>query len=99
MKIGDIDKVNHLIAELNGMKELKAHAERADPSDCELFIKLPGDASIRLSSEGAASTHYQGFSVSADFLRRLQHLAVEELDRRQRAIIAELAALGVEAEV
>ena len=65
MKIQDIDKVNHLIGELNGMKELIAHAERADPADCELFIKLPGDSSIRLSSEGAASTHYQGFSASA----------------------------------
>ena len=69
MKIQDIDKVNHLIGELNGMKELIAHAERADPADCELFIKLPGDSSIRLSSEGAASTHYQGFSASAEFLR------------------------------
>jgi hypothetical protein len=29
---------------------------------------LPGDASIRLSSEGAASTHYAGFSASPGFL-------------------------------
>jgi hypothetical protein len=98
MKIQDIDKVNHLIAELNGMKELIGHADRADPADCELFIKLPGDASIRMSSEGAASTHYEGFSASPDFLRKLQRLAVDELDARRRGIIAELAALGVEAE-
>jgi hypothetical protein len=98
MKIQDIDKVNHLIGELHGMKELIAHAERAEPADCELFIKLPGDSSIRLSNEGAASTHYQGFSASADFLRRLQRLAIEELDARRRGIIDELAALGVEAE-
>jgi hypothetical protein len=98
MKIQDIDKVNHLIAELNGMKELIGHAERADPADGELFIKLAGDSSIRLSSEGAASTHYQGFSASLDFLRRLQRLAVEELDARRTGIIAELAALGVEAD-
>jgi hypothetical protein len=98
MKIQDIDKVNHLITELNGMKELIGHAEHADPADCELFIKLPGDSSIRLSSEGAASTHYQGFSASSEFLRRLQRLAVEELDARRAGIIAELAALGVEAE-
>jgi hypothetical protein len=97
MKIQDIEKVNHLISELAGMKELIAHAEKADPSDCELFIKLPGDASIRMSSEGAASTHYQGYSVSPNFLRKLQRLAVEELDARRRSIIAELAALGVEA--
>ena len=98
MKIQDIDRVNHLIGELNGMKELIAHAEKAEPSDFELFIKLPGDASIRMSGEGAASTHYQGYSVTPDFLRKLQRLAVEELDARRRGIIAELAALGVEAE-
>ena len=39
-----------------------------------------------------------GFSASPDFLGKLQRLAVEELDARRRAIIAELAALGVEAE-
>jgi hypothetical protein len=98
MKIQDIDKVNHLIAELNGMKELIAHAARADPADYELYIKLPGDASVRMSSEGASSTHDSGFSASPDFLGKLQRLAVEELDARRRAIIAELAALGVEAE-
>ena len=84
MKIQDIDKVNHLIGELNSMKALIAHAENADPTECELFIKLPGDLSIRLSSEGAASTHYQGFSASSDFLRRLHRSAVEELEARRR---------------
>jgi hypothetical protein len=98
MKIQDIDKVNHLVAELNGIKELIGHAGHADPADCELVIKLPGDSSIRLSSEGAASTHYQGFSASPEFLRRLQRLAVEELEARRAGIIAELAALGVEAD-
>lgn len=98
MKIHDIDKVNHLIAELNGMKELIEHAKKAEPADFEAFIKLPGDASIRLSMEGAASAHYSGFSASPDFLKRLQHLALEELDKRRRAIVAELAALGVEAD-
>ncbi|MGC1409759.1 MAG: hypothetical protein WA864_12530 [Acetobacteraceae bacterium] len=98
MKIQDIDRVNHLIRELSSMKELIEHAQRADPSDCELFIKLPGDTSMRLSSEGSASTHYQGFSASPEFLRRLQQLAVEELDARRRSIVGELASLGVEAE-
>src|SRR5215469_12930842 len=98
MKIQDIGTVNHLIGELNDMKELVAHVNQADPADCELYIKLPGDSSIRISSEGAASTHYQGFSASSEFLRRLQRLAVEELDARRAGIIAELAALGVEAE-
>jgi len=97
MKIEDIDKVNHLIAELNGVKELVTHAERAEPVDFELFIKLPADASIRMSSEGAASAHYSGFVASSEFLASLQRVAIEELDARRRAIIAELAALGVEA--
>ena len=98
MKIEDIDKVNHLIGELNGMKQLIAHAEHADPVDYELFIKLPGDASIRMSSEGAASTHYEGYAVSPEFLEKLRRIAVDELDARRHSIIAELAALGVEAE-
>lgn len=97
MKIQDIDKVNHLISELNNMKSIISHAEQAAPVDCELFIKLPGDTSIRISAEGAASAHYEGFSASPDFLRRLHRLAIEELDSRRRDIIAELAALGVDA--
>jgi hypothetical protein len=36
MKIQDIDRVNHLIAELNGMKELIAHAGH-DPADYSLY--------------------------------------------------------------
>lgn len=80
------------------MKELISHSERSEPTDFEVFIKLPGDASIRMSSEGAASSHYAGFSASTDFLGRLQNLAIEELDRRRRDIMAELAQLGVEAD-
>ena len=98
MKIQDIDRVNHLVAELNGLKELIGHAGHAGPADYELFIKLPGDASIRMSNEGAASTHYQGYAVSPEFLAKLRGLAVEELNARRRGIIAELATFGVEAE-
>jgi hypothetical protein len=98
MKIQDIDRVNHLVGELKGIKELITHAEHCEPGDYELFIKLPGDASIRLSSEGAASTHYSGFTASAGFLVRLQQLAIEELDAKRRGIVAELATLGVEAD-
>jgi hypothetical protein len=98
MKIEDIDRVNHLVAELNGMKELISHAEHAEPGDFEVFIKLPGDASIRMSGEAAASSHYSGFTASAEFLNRLQRLSIEELEARRRGIIAELAKLGVEAQ-
>lgn len=98
MKIEDIDRVNHLVAELNGIRELIGHAEHAQPADFEAFIKLPGDASIRLSGEGAASTHYSGFTASPQFLDRLRSLALAELDAKRRGLIAELAALGVEAE-
>ncbi|MGA8191949.1 MAG: hypothetical protein WB902_01080 [Acetobacteraceae bacterium] len=98
MKIQDIERVNHLVAELSGIKELIAHAERAEPADFEAFIKLPGDASIRLSGEGAASSHYSGFSASPEFLGRLQRLSIEELNARRGSLISELAALGVEAD-
>jgi hypothetical protein len=98
MKIQDIDRVNHLIAELNGIKELIGHAEHAEPADFEAFIKLPGDASIRLSGEGAASTHYSGFTASPEFLGRLQRLSIDELNAKRRGLVAELATLGVEAE-
>jgi hypothetical protein len=36
--------------------------------------------------------------TSPDFLHKLQHLAVEELEARRLGIIRELAALGVEAD-
>lgn len=98
MKLEDIDKVNHLVAELNAVKELIVHAGRAEPVDCELFIKLPGDASINMSNEGASSTHYMGFSASPEFLARLKQLAIEEFNAKRRGIVAQLADLGVEAE-
>ena len=34
MKIRDIDKVNHLIGELNSMKALITHTQNADPGEC-----------------------------------------------------------------
>ena len=98
MKLKDIDQVNHLIGELDAVKGLIDTARQADAGDLTLFIKGPGDASIEMSAEGAASTRYRGFSATADFLARLKQLALEELAARRRAIITELAALGVEAD-
>lgn len=98
MKLTDIDRVNHLIAELGSVKELIALAGRAEPGDLKLFIQGPGDASIEMSAEGVESTHYRGFSATPAFLDQLKRLALEEIAARQKAIIGELAALGVEAD-
>jgi hypothetical protein len=98
MKLKDIEAVNHLVAELQSVGELIAIAQHAEPVDCQLFIKGPGEASIEMSAEGASSTRYRGFSTSTGFLSRLKDLALEEIHSRRRAIIAELAALGVDAE-
>jgi hypothetical protein len=98
MKLKDIDQVNHLIAELSGVKELVALAERADPADVKLFIQGPGDASIEMSADGSESTHYRGFSATPAFLDQLKRLALQEIAARRQAIIGELAALGVEAD-
>ncbi len=98
MKLKDIDRVNHLIAELGAVKELVSLAERADPGDVKLFIQGPGDASIEISAEGVESTHYRGFSATPGFLDQLKRLALEEIAARRKAIVDELAGLGVEAE-
>lgn len=98
MKLEDIDRVNHLVAELGAVKELLSLAERADPGDLKLFIKGPGDASIEMSAQGDESTHYRGFSATPAFLDQLKRLALAEIAARQQAIIGELAALGVEAD-
>jgi len=98
MKLKDIDRVNHLIAELGAVKELVALADRAAPSDLKLFIQGPGEASIEMSAEGAESTHYRGFSATPAFLDELKRLALQEIAARRQAIVGELAALGVEAD-
>lgn len=98
MKIKDVERINHLLAERKGLEELIGHAERAAPDDFELFVELPGDASIKMSAEGSSSTHYEGFSTSSAFLDRLKTLALEELRARQKRIEQELAAFGVEVE-
>ena len=96
MKLKDIQQVNHLIEELGSVQELVSAAEHADPADLILYIKGPGDASIEMSSEGAASTHYRGFSAKIEFLAELKRMALTELDARRKSIMAELARLGVE---
>lgn len=98
MKLKDIDRVNHLIGELATVKELVSVTERSEPADLKLYIHGPNEVSIEMSAEGAESTHYRGFSATPAFLARLKTLALEEMATRQRAILDELAGLGVEAE-
>jgi hypothetical protein len=98
MKIKDVERINHLLGELKQLQELIGHAAKAEPGDFELFVELPGDASIKMSAEGGSSTHYEGFSASIPFLEQLKVLALEEVRARQLAIEAELAKLGVEAD-
>lgn len=98
MKIKDIAAVNQLIARLEEVQKMIGAATNADADDFELFIERPGDGSIRMSAEGASSTHFQGFEASTGFLEGLRELALREFREREVAIKAELAAMGVEAE-
>jgi hypothetical protein len=98
MKLTDIDRVNHLVSELADIKTLVAMAERAEPTSYQLFIEAPGDGGIRLSAEGASTSHSRGIDVSPAFLARLKSLALEELEARRQRVLEELARLGVETE-
>ena len=97
MKLADLDKVNHLAAALRDIEGLIRMAETAGPDAFQLFIEAPGDASLKMSAEGASTTHSNGIGVSADFLARLKGLAIAELHARRAAAMAELAGLGVDA--
>ena len=96
MKLADIDKVNHLVATLGELRDLLHTAERAEAEAFQLFIEAPGDASLRLSKEGASSPHSGGLSVSDAFLARLKDLAATELRGQIDTVLADLAALGVD---
>lgn len=97
MKLADIDRVNHLVGELENVKNLIKTAEGSDAANFQLFIEAGGDASLKMSEQGASSTHYRGLDVSASFLESLKKLAITELHDKRGQIIAELAALGVDA--
>ena len=97
MKMADLDNVNHLAGALREVEGLIRMAEAADAEAFQLFIEAPGDASLKMSSEGASTTHSNGIDVSAGFLTRLKDLAIAELRARREATMAELAKLGVDA--
>lgn len=96
MKLADIDKVNHLIADLGDINGLIGTAEAAEPATFQLLIEAPGDASFKMSAEGASTSHSRGTGVSADFLISLKQLAVAELRARREVVLRGLAELGVD---
>jgi hypothetical protein len=96
MKLADIDEVNHLVSELGEINGLIHTAEVAEPATFQLFIEAPGEASLKMSSEGAATSHARGTAVSDAFLTKLKDLAVAELRGRRDAVLAQLGALGVD---
>jgi hypothetical protein len=98
MKLADIDRVNHLIAELSEITRLISVAERADIAAYQVFVEAPGDSSLKMSAEGPSTSHAQGVGVSQEFLGRLKELAVEELRAKRSRILADLQGLGVETE-
>jgi hypothetical protein len=96
MKLADIEKVNHLVAGLEDINGLIRTAEAADPTTFQLLIEAPGDASFKMSAEGASTSHSRGTEVSTDFLTRLKDLAVAELRAKREVVLQELVALGVD---
>src|SRR5271165_5528907 len=90
MKLSDIDRVNHLVSELEDVKALITMAERAEDNAYQVVIEAPGDSSLHMSEEGASTTHSRGISVSAGFLAQVKQLAVAELQSRQQGILTEL---------
>lgn len=96
MKLADIDRVNHLVSELEDVKALIATASRAETTAYQVVIEAPGDTGLRMSDEGASTSHSRGIGVSAGFLTEVKQLAVAELQARQKTILAELTALGVD---
>jgi hypothetical protein len=96
MKLSDLERVNHLVSQLGDMRRLIVMAEQADPAAFQLYIEAPGDSSLRMSLEGASTTHSRGIATSPQFLAQLKQLGLTELRCRQDAMLSELAALGVD---
>jgi hypothetical protein len=96
MKLSDIDKVNHLVAALADINGLIGTAEAAEPVAFQLLIEAAGDASFKMSAEGASTSHSRGTEVSTGFLASLKDLAVAELRARREVVLRDLGALGVD---
>ncbi len=96
MKLADIEKVNHLIADLADINALIATAESAEAAAYQVLIEAPGDASFKMSAEGSSTSHSRGTAASASFLGSLKQLAVAELKGRRDVVLKELTGLGVD---
>jgi hypothetical protein len=96
MKLADIEKVNHLVAALADINGLIRTAEAANPTTFQLLIEAPGDASFKMSAEGASTSHSRGTEASTGFLASLKDLAVAELRARREVVLKDLTALGVD---
>ena len=96
MKLADIDKVNHLVTALADINGLIGTAEAAEPTTFQLLIEAPGDASFKMSAEGASTSHSRGTEVSTGFLASLKQLAVAELRGRREVVLRDLSSLGVD---
>ena len=96
MKLADINKVNHLVTALADINGLIGTAEAAEPTTFQLLIEAPGDASFKMSAEGASTSHSRGTEVSTGFLASLKQLAVAELRARREVVLQDLGALGVD---
>jgi hypothetical protein len=96
MKLSNLEKVNHLVAGLDEIRSLIATAEAAEPSTFQLLIEAPGDASFKMSAEGASTAHSRGTDVSAGFLEGLKKLAGAELRAKRDTVLKELSSLGVD---
>jgi hypothetical protein len=96
MKLSNLEKVNHLVAGLAEIRSLIGTAETAEPATYQLLIEAPGDASFKMSAEGASTSHSRGTDVSAAFLSGLKKLAIAELREKRDTVLQELTALGVD---
>jgi len=96
MKLENLDSVNHLVAELADIRSLIETAEHAEASAFQVYIEAQGDTGLRMSEEGASTSHSRGLGVSRSFLSNVKQLAVAELNSRQQDILKALADLGVE---
>lgn len=96
MKLEDLAQVNHLVNELKEVRTLIGMAERAEPAAYQVFIEAPGDSSLKMSAEGATTSHANGVAATPGFLAEVKRIAVQELRAHETSLLKQLRALGVD---